>query len=89
MNYEGLQLKREFYSPQYKTEQQLHSRMPDQRYLLYWNPELITDAGGNAQVEFYTSDVEGTYHVVVEGLDGRGFSGSKKYSFDVKPAENP
>ena len=88
LNYDGLQLKREFYSLHYNNDQQRNNRMPDQRYLLYWNPDITTDHQGKQQVEFYTSDVEGNYMVVVEGLNNQGFSGSKMYTFSVKPPDN-
>lgn len=84
LNYDGLQLKREFYNPQYNNDMQRASRLPDQRYLLYWNPDITTNEGGKQQVEFFTSDVEGNYLVVVEGLNSQGFSGSKSYTFSVK-----
>ncbi|MEO5600284.1 MAG: hypothetical protein ABIR06_05090 [Cyclobacteriaceae bacterium] len=88
LNYDGLQLKREFYSPHYENESQRNNKMPDQRYLLYWNPEIIIDQYGQGKVEFYTSDVEGTYRVVVEGSNNEGFLGSFDQNFVVKPREN-
>ena len=63
--------------------------MPDERYLLHWAPDITTDADGNHQLEFFTSDVSGTYQVVVEGLTAEGYSGSRTFTFTVTPAENP
>ena len=40
VEYDGLQLQREFYSPQYKTDEQLLSRKPDYRNVLYWSPDF-------------------------------------------------
>lgn len=88
LNYDGLQLRREFYSPIYNNNEQRNNRMPDQRYLLYWDPEITTGRDGKQQVEFYTSDVPGTYRVIVEGLNNQGLSGSKVYTFSVKPPDN-
>lgn len=82
LNYDGLQIKRQFASPLYN--QQASNRKPDQRYLLHWEPDITTGANGKQVVEFYTSDVPGQYMVVVEGLNDKGFSGSKKYTFTVK-----
>jgi hypothetical protein len=59
MDYEGLQLQREFYAPGYKTEQQDNSRMPDFRNLLWWSPNVETDQTGQANIEIYTSDIKG------------------------------
>jgi hypothetical protein len=87
LNYEGLQLQREFYSPRYNTEKQ-DERLPDQRYLLYWNPNLNTDEEGAEEVAFFTSDVEGAYQIVIEGMNEEGFCGTRTYHFSVKPRGN-
>lgn len=83
LDYEGLQLKRDFYSPVYKTEQQALSRIPDFRNLLYWAPDVQTDTKGQATVEFYTSDRKGKYAAVLQGMDDAGYAGSYYFTFDV------
>ncbi|OQP66867.1 hypothetical protein A3860_00415 [Niastella vici] len=83
LDYDGLQLKREFYSPVYKTEQQALSRIPDFRNLLYWSPDVRTDSKGQATVEFYTSDRKGKYVAVLQGMDDAGYAGSYYFTFDV------
>jgi hypothetical protein len=83
LDYEGLQLKRNFYSPVYKTDQQAGSRLPDFRSLLYWEPDVQTDASGKATVEFYTSDLKGKYVAVLQGMDDAGYAGSYYFTFDV------
>lgn len=84
LDYEGLQLKREFYSPVYDTEQQAASRMPDFRNLLFWSPGVQTDDKGNATVGFYTSDIKGTYVAVLQGMDASGHAGHYYFTFEVK-----
>lgn len=84
MDYDGLQLQREFYSPRYETDRQFSSRLPDARTLLYWNPDLKTDAQGKGRVQFYTSDQAGAYIVEVNGLTTDGQAGSQRVLFDVK-----
>ncbi|GAB3954476.1 hypothetical protein GCM10028805_39980 [Spirosoma harenae] len=85
LDYEGLQLQREFYSPRYdRPANSQTSRLPDGRTLLYWNPTLKTNAQGKAQVDFFTSDQTGTYVVEVNGLTRDGLSGSQRVLFDVK-----
>ena len=84
LDYDGLQLQREFYSPRYDTAKQLESRLPDGRTLLYWNPNLQTDASGHNRTEFYTSDQPGTYLVEVNGLSKDGSAGSQRIMFEVK-----
>ncbi len=83
LDYEGLQLRREFYSPKYETQKVRESRMPDQRRLLYWAPDITTDQDGRYLLEFYTSDVVGKYKVVVEGITNEGVSGSGSCKFSV------
>ena len=83
LDYEGMQLQREFYSPTYETEQQQKSRMPDFRNVLYWSPNVNTDAQGKANFSFYTSDKTGKYRVVFQGLTKDGQAGTYSLNFDV------
>lgn len=84
LDYEGMQLQREFYTPLYETEQQVKSRIPDFRNVLYWMPTLAIDATGKGEVNFYTSDFAGTYVMVVQGLSDRGVPGHTYFQFEVK-----
>ena len=85
LDYEGLQLQREFYTPRYdRTAGLPPSRLPDARTLLYWNPDLKTDVQGKGRVEFSTSDQTGTYVVDVNGLTTDGHAGSERVLFEVK-----
>jgi hypothetical protein len=84
LNYEGLQLRREFLYPEYETQKQFNSRVPDKRHLLYWNPQVNTGDDGVANIGFYTSDVAGTFIIVAEGLTNDGYAGSTHYTFTVK-----
>jgi len=83
LNYEGLQLQREYYTPTYENAKQRESRMPDQRDRLFWAPSLTTDKNGKQHLEFYTSDLTGSYEVLVEGMSPGGASGSGKTKFNV------
>ncbi|MCR8561627.1 hypothetical protein KXD93_28490 [Mucilaginibacter sp. BJC16-A38] len=80
IDYEGMQLRRQFYSPVYDSEAQAASRIPDFRNLLYWTPTV--DGGG--KVSFYTSDLAGKYVGVVQGITADGDSGSQYFTFEVK-----
>ncbi len=82
LDYDGLQLQREFYTPRY--DRTATSRLPDARTLLYWNPDLKTDAQGKAQINFSTSDQGGTYLIDVNGLTTQGVAGSQQLIFTVK-----
>jgi hypothetical protein len=84
LDYEGLQLQREFYSPVYDTEDALKSRIPDFRNLLYWQPNVNTTTTGKSQLWFYTSDEKGKYIGLVQGITSNGEIGSQYFNFDVK-----
>jgi hypothetical protein len=88
LDYDGLQLRREFYSPKYDTPKQRDSRLPDQRNLLYWSPEVITDKEGKQHLEFYSSDLTGEFMVIIEGATQGGLVGGGKHTFSVKPYDN-
>lgn len=84
MDYDALELKREFYSPVYQTRDELESRLPDFRNTLYWAPDIQTDKNGKQQVSFYTSDQRGKYAVVLQGLSASGRAGSEVFMIEVK-----
>ena len=72
IDYAALEKQRQFHSPQYVTVQSRESRIPDRRHLVLFNPEVRVAKGEKAVVEFFTSDVEGRFQVVVEGLSETG-----------------
>lgn len=84
VDYEGMQLEREFYSPVYESSQQMASRLPDFRNVLYWSPSVSTNAQGKTQVNFYTSDRTGNYVGVLQGITATGEAGSQVFKFSVK-----
>jgi hypothetical protein len=84
IDYEGLQLQREFFSPVYETQQQSDSRLPDFRQLLYWSPNITTNEKGKNNISFYSSDLSGKYAVVLQGITTDGKTGSKVIYFEVK-----
>lgn len=83
MDYQGLQQRREYYSPVYSTDASIASRIPDFRNVLYWNPQLSSDRNGEASCSFYTSDVPGKYVIVVNGIASDGRAGYGVGYFDV------
>ena len=84
VDYEGLQLQREFYSPKYETENTAIKRMPDFRNVLLWEPNIQIGKNHEAQLHFYTSDRKGKYIGVVEGINQNGLAGSTRFYFDVQ-----
>jgi hypothetical protein len=84
LDYPGIPESREFFAPKYETEQEINNRMPDFRTLLYWSPQIKSEAGGKKQLEFYTSDLPGKYALVVQGLSDSGVPGNNVIYFSVK-----
>ncbi|GAC1304051.1 MAG: Plug domain-containing protein [Mucilaginibacter sp.] len=82
MDYEGMQLQREFYSPVYDSQAQAASRIPDFRNVLYWSPAV--NSQGKGAVSFYTSDQPGKYVGVVQGITAKGQAGVQYFTFDVR-----
>ena len=85
---EGLQPKKEFFSPLYETQSQRESRIPDRRHLLFWAPEVKTDSQGKSRIELYASDVPGDYCAVIQGLSTNGKPGMATMRFKVKGKED-
>ena len=84
LDYEGMQMQREFYHPIYETDLQLKSRLPDFRNVLYWSTAIKTDANGKGTFSFFTSDLQGTYIGVINGLSIEGIPGVNSFTFEVK-----
>lgn len=88
MNYDGVLMQREFYSPRYDNASERQARLPDPRTLLYWNPTVVTKSGAATEIEFYASDVPGNYTVVVEGIANDGKAGKGVTEFTVSKRAN-
>ncbi len=84
MDYEGLQLKREFYSPAYENTEQASNRLPDFRNVLYWSPDIKINSSGKRTISFYTSDQENNYTIILQGLNASGKAGSASLNIQVK-----
>lgn len=82
LDYDGLELEREFYSPNYSEKSD--PRIPDFRSLVYWNPTLEINSAQPKKIEFFTADLPGTYKVVVEGVNENGVAGSGVMIFRVE-----
>lgn len=82
LDYEGLQLHRQFYSPVYDSDAKVATRLPDFRNVLYWTPSV--NNMGNGNVSFYTSDQPGKYEGIIQGINTKGDAGSQCFSFEVK-----
>ncbi len=79
----GYYTPREFYSPKYEIEHR-DEMFDDNRTTLLWEPDIVTGADGRAAIDFYTSDLEGDYSIIVEGMDIGGRPGTGEAEFVVK-----
>ena len=70
LNWDGFQIKKKFYSPDYEKKS---SHRPDMRYLLLWKPDISLEKGHEAKpITFFSSDVQGTFEIVIEGIADNG-----------------
>jgi len=77
---QGYYPRREFYQPD---ALELASPTPDYRSLLQWQPAVLTDENGVAEVPFAASDVNTEFLVLVEAVDGTGLVGAQTITFRV------
>ncbi len=77
---QGYYPKREFYQPD---SAYLASPIPDPRNILLWQPEVITDKNGLAEIPFAASDVNTEFIGIVEAIDGNGLMGYQIFNFRV------
>ncbi len=56
---------------------------PDFRNLLQWQPAVITDENGVAEIPFAASDVNTEFVGLVEAVDGTGLLGCQTFTFRV------
>jgi hypothetical protein len=71
---------REFYQPD---EYDVLDPVPDARNTLFWSPSIVTDAQGEASVEFYCSDTNATFTGQIEGSGNLGLMGETTFEFRV------
>lgn len=76
----GFYTVREFYSPKYNTTQ---DSKPDLRTTVYWNPQVVSDATGKANISYFNTDQSGTFRIVIEGIDNLGNLARKVYTYTV------
>ncbi|MFA5444286.1 MAG: hypothetical protein WC128_08700 [Bacteroidales bacterium] len=61
-----------------------NSRLPDLRHTLYWNPVLELGANQSVTLNATTSEIAGTFRVVIQGLDLKGNPFTVSTDFVVK-----
>jgi hypothetical protein len=64
-------VKKNYFKQIYGEGDDPYQRIPDYRRLLFWEPHLKVEAS-NYAFEFFTSDVEGVFEVVLNGFTTYG-----------------
>ncbi len=75
-----------FTSPDYSKNENKISRVPDFRNMLYWNPSVKPDKNGKVIVDFWSSDIESDYEIIIQGITSEGKLISLRKTFSVKQA---
>ena len=73
---------KEYYHQDYKYPER-YKRIPDFRTQLVWEPEFDLTKKNN-EYSFYTSDISGSYEVIIEGFNKKGRALSLRQVFEVK-----
>ncbi len=79
----GYHTAREFYAPAYNKENR-QQYIPDQRATVFWAPMIVTNAQGEASIQFYTPD-QGSYITIdVQGISFKGKPGFSNSGFSIR-----
>ncbi len=84
LKYRVLESSKMFSAPDYYSADMKKSRIPDFRNTLYWNPSVSDKSGGKFDIEFWTSDIPGSYEIDLQGTNSNGKSVSYSKVFIVK-----
>jgi hypothetical protein len=74
---------KQFYKPRF-TISNTSQNTPDLRSTIDWEPNINTNANGEANISFYAADKPSTYTVIMEGTDRRGNFGYKTMQISIK-----
>ena len=77
-------LPKQFYRPKYTAVNRDKAPGTDMRSTIHWEPNVVTDAGGNATFSFYSADKRGDYTLIIEGADLNGQFGYKRRKIKIK-----
>jgi len=83
IHFDGYSEFSKFNEIKYGSQIEFDSRIPDFRNTLYWNPNIVTNKDGVAEVLFYTSDESGKFLITIEGLNSEGVSSKKQMIIEV------
>jgi hypothetical protein len=75
-------LPKTFYRPRY-TVKSIGGKYADLRSTIHWDPSIVTDKNGEANISFYSADRPSTYTVTLEGTDLNGNIGYQTQKITV------
>jgi len=81
--FKGYYKARTFYSPKYTTAN-VNTNIPDYRTTIFWEPNIVTNAEGEASFSYFNADTRGIYRVTIEGIDANGNLGRQVYRYKVE-----
>lgn len=67
----NIDLPQSFYLPDYAREP---ISAPELQSTIFWEPDLNTQVNGKSTIEFYTSDIKGTFTIIVQGITVMGLT---------------
>lgn len=76
-------LEKEFYTPLYDGSDPNSFLVPDLRSTVYWNPNILKSLNGKNLIDYYHSDDEGEFIVIIESISLDGKIGYKELSYSV------
>lgn len=80
---EGYYGKKVFYEAVYD-EVTITDSLPDFRNTLFWKSDIITNEQGEANVDFFCSDINSLFMGNIEGVSGNGLLGADNFEFKVR-----
>ncbi len=83
VDYEGLQLQREFYSPDYELSGTELESIPDFRTQLKWVNDIRLFNQQPVVIPFFSSDIKGHFLVVLQGISDKGECLEAQTTFEV------
>ncbi|AMJ64331.1 TonB-dependent receptor plug domain-containing protein [Hymenobacter sp. PAMC 26628] len=85
VNAPGYACARQFYQPRYDRPRPAVERPDPRRRTLYWNPDVRTNAAGEAELTFYTADAAGRFQLVAQGVSAAGQPALGRGALQVAP----
>jgi hypothetical protein len=79
---DGYYQSRVFYGPKY--DQPKQKTGPDLRTTIYWEPNIKTDANGEATVTFYNASPKTQIRIMAEGITANGLPVVGKTTYQVQ-----